>query len=117
MERMAALRRRITARATGAQETDVEFAQDTQNGATGCEGVGRLVEVPTQREAGRSASEFTAEVPSNEDDKMHYYLDIPGAAVGDAALGGGASVNADTAAAARTEAWHSGASGLEGGVS
>ncbi len=117
MERMAALRRRVTAKAAGMQKADVMVARSTQDGDGSPAGGGELVEVSTQREAGRSALEFTAAVPSNEDVNMHYNFDIPGAAVGDAALGGGASGNADTAAAARTVAWHSGASGPDRGVS
>ncbi len=116
-ERMAALRRRISARAADAQGASNEIVQDGKDDAARCEVGGGCDGKPTQREAEPSATEFTAEAPSKEDVKMHYSIDLVGTAEGDAALGSAASVNADTAAAARVEAWHSGAgSSSEGGA-
>ncbi len=106
-DRMAALRRRVMGRAAEAQGVASQGIGAGQGGEARHGGGEETREESCMEEAGRVASECSARAPSKEDVKIHSTLGTGGAALHCGSRGRAASANADMAAAARHEAWHS----------
>ncbi len=116
-ERIRALRSRIAEREAmsrrGAEDAVASRSAWPTVPAAGAaargDGGGAVGDMPCRAEVRLHAAECIAEEPSKEDVKMHLLVVVKGEAVGDGGGGSAPSVDADAEAAARYEAWHSGA--------
>ncbi len=115
-DRLKALRRRIAEREAMARQGAAGEAASTgalpDTPAVGAaargDGGDTVGDMPCRNEVRLRATDCSAEEPSKEDVKMHLLHEGNGEANEDGGRGQAPSDNADTAAAARYEAWHSG---------